>query len=328
MEIVPFGPDDTDALAAWTELVNAVDEVDAPWQRPTSLQGAAARWRHGYDGEPGTPYLARVDGEVIGWAGYEASDYDNLHLGWVDLAVHPKHRRQGHGSALLAAMEDELRRLGRTTVAGGAWDQEAFDAFARHHGYVCKATEMNRRQVLADIDWPALDRRCAEALPYAADYVLERRLGPTPDDELDALAQMASSINDAPTDDLDCEDEVFNAARMRDYESSVAAHGNELYRVVARHLPTGELAGQTVVAVSRIQPGWGAQHDTSVVREHRGHRLGLLLKADMLRWLREAEAGLASITTWNAESNDQMIGVNEILGYVVLGRARVYQRAL
>ena len=328
MEIVPFGPDDTEALAAWTDLANAIDQIDAPWQRPTTPRAAAARWRHGYDGEPGTPYLARVDGEVVGWAGYEASEYDNLHLGWVDVGVHPKHRRQGYGSQLLAAIEDELRRLGRTTVAGGAWDADAFDAFATHHGYACKATDMNRRQVLAGIDWPELDRRCAEALPHAADYVLERRFGPTPDAELEALAQMASSINDAPTDDLDYEDEVFSAGRMRAYEESAAAFGNDLYRVIARHAPSGELAGQTVVAVSRDLPGWGAQHDTSVVRTHRGHRLGLLLKADMLRWLRDAEPDLASITTWNAESNDQMIGVNEILGYVVLGRARVYQRAL
>jgi hypothetical protein len=83
-----------------------------------------------------------------------------------------------------------------------------------------------------------------------------------------------------------------------------------------------------VVAVSRDQPGWGSQHDTSVVRAHRGRRLGLLLKADMLRWLRDDEPGLVSLTTWNAESNDRMIGVNEILGYVVLGRVKVYQRAL
>jgi GNAT superfamily N-acetyltransferase len=328
MEILRFGPDDTEALTAWTDLVNAIDEADAPWQRPTSLRVADARWRHGGDGEPGTPYLARVDGEVVGWAGYEASEYDNLHLGWVDVGVHPQHRRQGYGSRLLTAMEDELRRLGRTTVAAGAWDADAFDAFARRHGYECRSTEMNRRQMLADIDWAELDRRYDEALPHAADYVLERRLGPTPDDQLDALALMASSINDAPTDDLDYEDEVFSAARMRAYEDSVAAHGNELYRVVARHVPTGELAGQTVVAVSRDQPGWGSQHDTSVVRAHRGRRLGLLLKADMLRWLRDDEPGLVSLTTWNAESNDRMIGVNEILGYVVLGRVKVYQRAL
>jgi hypothetical protein len=182
--------------------------------------------------------------------------------------------------------------------------------------------------VLADIDWAELDRRYDEALPHAADYVLERRLGPTPDDQLDALALMASSINDAPTDDLDYEDEVFTPERMRAYEVGWAALGFRQYRLVARHLPTGELAGQTCVGVLAADPTWGEQDDTTVTRPHRGHRLGLLLKIGMLRWLAEAEPDLVRIDTWNAESNAHMIGVNEVLGYRVMGREWAYQRSL
>jgi RimJ/RimL family protein N-acetyltransferase len=62
------------------------------------------------------------------------------------------------------------------------------------------------------------------------------------------------------------------------------------------------------------------------VRSHRGHRLGLLLKSDMMRWLGEAEPQLRTIDTWNAESNDHMIAINERLGYRVMGRGIAYQR--
>jgi len=326
MELHPFGPDDTAALAAWTDLVNEIAATDAPWERRTTPALADARWRHGWDGEPGTPYLARVGERVVGWAGIAASEYDNLHLAWLEVGIHPDARRQGHGSALLDAMAAEARRLGRTSVAIGAWESEAGDGFAKAHGLERRSAEINRRQVLAELDWATLDRMYAEALPHAADYVLERRFGPTPDDALDAVAAMASAINDAPTDDLDYEDEVFSGARMRAYEAAVDAHGGDLYRVVARHVPTGELAAQTVVAVSRTEPSWADQHDTSVTRAHRGHRLGLLLKTDMLRWLRDAAPAVATIDTWNAESNDRMIGVNEALAYRVLGRVWVYQR--
>ena len=48
----------------------------------------------------------------------------------------------------------------------------------------------------------------------------------------------------------------------------------------------------------------------------------------MLRWLREDEPQLLTVDTWNAESNDHMIGVNEILGYQVMGREWAYQRQL
>jgi RimJ/RimL family protein N-acetyltransferase len=82
------------------------------------------------------------------------------------------------------------------------------------------------------------------------------------------------------------------------------------------------------VAVESDRPWIGEQHDTSVVAAHRGHRLGLLLKTDMLRWLAEAEPGLATLDTWNMESNAHMIGVNERLGYEVLGREVEFQRDL
>ena len=138
---------------------------------------------------------------------------------------------------------------------------------------------------------------------------------------------MASAINDAPTDDLDIEDEVFNAERMKAYEDACAFRRERAYRVVARHVPTGKLAGQTVVVVESERPAYGDQHDTSVVRAHRGHRLGLLLKAEMLRWLAEDEPQVEHIETFNAESNDHMIGVNEILGYRVMARELAYQKS-
>ena len=76
------------------------------------------------------------------------------------------------------------------------------------------------------------------------------------------------------------------------------------------------------------RPGIGHQHDTSVVGAHRGHRLGLLLKASMLQWLAEERAAAGEVDTWNAESNDHMIGVNEQLGCVVMGRRLEFQRDL
>ncbi len=58
----------------------------------------------------------------------------------------------------------------------------------------------------------------------------------------------------------------------------------------------------------------------------RGHRLGLLLKSAMNLWLAEAEPKLRTVDTWNAESNDHMIAVNEALSYRAMGRELQYQR--
>ena len=58
---------------------------------------------------------------------------------------------------------------------------------------------------------------------------------------------------------------------------------------------------------------------TVVVRNHRGHRLGLLLKIAMMELLATTEPQLEQIMTWNGQSNDQMIAVNEAMGYTVFG---------
>ena len=227
---------------------------------------------------------------------------------------------------MLDAVLAEARGRGRTSFGSDAWDADGHAAFAATHGFEPKSRAINRRQVLADVDFADLARRYGEALGLAADYELVRRVGATPDDELDAVAEMTAAINDAPTDDLDIEDEAFPPERIRAYESAQESRGHRLYRVLARHRGTGELAGHSVVVVDGERPELAEQHDTSVLGTHRGHRLGLLLKADMNLWLREAEPQLVSVDTWNAESNAHMIGVNELLGYRVLGREIEYQR--
>ena len=147
----------------------------------------------------------------------------------------------------------------------------------------------------------------------ATDYELVRWRasagGPAPQ-----VAGITAAINDAPIDDLDIEDEVFTADRIRDYETPRQS-GHRLWRIIARHRRTGEAAGHTAVVVHTERPELAHQHDTAVVRDHRGHRLGLLLKAEMMRWLAEVEPQVNSIDTWNAETNDHMIAVNERLGY-------------
>ena len=328
MDITRFGPDDAAALKEWVELSNAVRSADSPWETEVTLLRTEARFRVGWDGEPSTPYLARVEGTVVGGGAISTSEYDNLHLAWLGVLVHPEHRRQGHGSGILAHLEDEARRMGRTSAGIDGWDSDVTRGFAAKHGFEKKHQSIARRQYLADLDRADLDKRYDEALAAAADYVLERQRFPTPDTDLDDLAEMASAINDAPTDDLEIEDEVFSAQRMKAYEDACAFRRERVYRVVARHVPTGKLAGQTVVVVESERPAYGDQHDTSVVSTHRGHRLGLLLKVEMLRWLAEEEPQLEHVETFNAESNGHMIGVNEVLGYRVMARELSFQKSL
>lgn len=328
MEIEQVDPADAAAVDDLVALTNAVRTADSPWEHPLTAAEAIGELRHGWDGEPALQFLARAGDDVVAVGAYETSAYDNLHLAWLGILVHPDHRRRGHGSALLATLRERAVAEGRTSIGIGGWDSPATIGFAARHGLSQKAVEVNRRQVLADLDRRALDAAYDDALPHAAGYELLRLPAITPDPLLPELAVMTAAINDAPTDDLDIEDNVFPPERIAAYDAAQAARGHRLHRLVARERATGELAGQSVVAVEAERPELAEQHDTSVLAAHRGHRLGLLLKLEMLRWLAEAEPQIATIDTWNAESNDRMISVNELLGYRVVGRELVFQGAV
>jgi GNAT superfamily N-acetyltransferase len=328
LQIRRFEPDDAADAAASLRLLNAASAVDSPWEHPWPPRRFETMLRQGHDGEPPTAYLACAAGEAVASGLVFASDRDNRHVAWLVLAVVPEQRRRGFGTALFDHLTGEVRAVGRTSVGSFGWEGEQTTRFAEAVGLECRSRSIMRRQFLQEVDRAALDASYDEAARAAADYELVRITGRTPPGLVDAMVTLVAAINDAPTDDLDLEDEVFSAERLAAYEEASIAGGDRLYRLVARHRRTGDLGGHTVVGVEEDRPGYANQHDTAVARAHRGHRLGMLLKTGMLQWLVEAEPQLETLDTWNAESNQHMVAVNEALGYHVLGRELQFQVAL
>jgi GNAT superfamily N-acetyltransferase len=309
-------------------IINAAHALDCPWLPHVTTHRRTMDVRYGWDSSPTRHLLAEVRGELVAEATVELGEWDNRDLAWIHLLVHPGHRRRGVGSALLEETRGIARDAGRTKIGGSWWQTAATEAFAAHHGFRLASREVYRRVILAELPVGLADTAYDEAAAQAGDYELVRVEGRAPDELLPGIAQLTAAINDAPLDDLDIEDEVFPVQRIRDYEEATTESGHRLRRVMARHRETGKLAGHTLVAVDLESSHLAHQHDTAVVRAHRGHRLGLLLKADMLRWLASAEPQVVSVDTWNAESNDRMIAVNQRLGYRPLGCDLAFQGRL
>ncbi len=328
LQIRPFTPDDTVDVHAAFEITNAVAAVDAPWEHPWLEPRFEVFLRQGWDGEPPAPYIGTVDDTPVAVGLLFTSERDNTHLAWAWMAVLPDHRRNGYGSTLFERLMDEARAKGRTSIGTDGWESERAAGFAAKYDLEKKSQAIMRRQHLAELEHSQLQKLHDEAAELATDYELVRIIGRTPPELVEAMVELASAINDAPTDDLDIEDEVFSPERLAAYEEAALARGNRLYRLVARHRETGELGGHTVIDVEEQRPTIADQHDTAVARAHRGHRLGMLLKAGMLLWLADAEPQIQTVDTWNAESNDHMIAVNELLGYRVMGRELQFQRSL
>ena len=324
MKLVEFGPEDAGHVQAFVDVRRAIDALDCPWEPVWSAYRQQMYMRHSWEGEPGRWFLAYDGDEPVGTATIDASDYDNLEMAWLSVRVAPAHRRRGLGRAILDEVEAVAGEMGRPLLLLDGWDGPATLGFAATTGFERKSAAIRRLQVVADAPDPRPIRD--DALAHAADYDLVRVDGYAADDLLPDLVDLTAAINDAPFDDLEWEDEIYSVERVRAYERAQIESGHRLRRIVARHRRTGEPAGHSVVVVDSEQPTIAEQHDTSVVRAHRGHRLGLLLKAEMMLWLAEDEPQVERVFTDNAESNRHMIAVNDRLGYRPLGRILEFQR--
>ena len=331
MRLVRVDHRDRAAVAASVELLNLAQRLDDPDGHP-GIPELAARWlEFGWDLEPDERYLYLPAGsdEPVAVLEVQLPARDNRHLVWGSIVVHPDHRRLGHGRALVDELVRRAAEAGRTTIwLGAPEDDPGARAFLEACGFHYASHDARRKQVLADVDPAAIDALSEKAAAAAHDYRLERLAPPYPDELLEQLVEVTAAINDAPMGDLTFEDEVFDLARLRDVETARQGRGDTIYRIAARHRTTGEVGGHTVMIVNPLEPRYGHQGDTAVHRDHRGHRLGLLLKIDMLRWLAETEPGLTEISTWNHADNRYMIDVNEAIGYRLSRVFAMYERTL
>jgi GNAT superfamily N-acetyltransferase len=326
MDIVRVDPDDTSTVGQIVALGEAITKVDSPWAHPSTVTSLTAMLRYGWDGEPPEQYVGVLGDQVIGSSRLWASNYDNLDAAWLDVGVHPDHRRRGYGTQLLSAISERAAAMGRNSLGINGWESAATRGFAAKAGFTFGQEEVNRRLDVDDVPDGFADLVERARRDHARDYEFMTISGPVPRDLLGAMTDLQAAINDAPWDDIEMEPEVFPVERLAAYEHAQLNGGKRLHRVLARHPESGELAGHTVIAVEAERPHFGEQHDTSVVRAHRGHRLGLVLKGLMLDYLRQVEPQARSFDTWNAASNDHMIAVNDAMGFRVMGHALAYQR--
>jgi GNAT superfamily N-acetyltransferase len=318
MSYVRVQPDDAARVQAVADVWNAARAVDDPEAFPSIPEMLAGQLRYGWDLEPGECFLYYPGGaeEAVGVLELELPARDNLHLVWGSITVHPAHRRSGHGSAMMGEILRRAQAAGRSTI----WLEAVEDdpdprKFLESFGFRCASSDARRRQVLADVDQDEIERLWCAAEKAAAGYRLERLPSPAPEDVLADLAAVTAVINDAPMGELTYEHEVYDTARIRDIETARQGRDERCYRLLARHRETGEIAGHTLVVRSPHRERSAGQGDTAVARAHRGHKLGLLLKIAMMRWIAEVAPQVEVIETYNNVDNRYMIDVNEAIGY-------------
>lgn len=298
-------------------------------------------------------------GRVLGFGALALPTSANTHLAHLRLLVAPTADRDAVGRALLDEMLVRARAAGRSTVLyevefgpGTDGDADADGArewvtaasgkgrvaadlpgvrLARSLGFECALVE---RQSLLELPFEpgTLEAFEAEARAAAGDaYRLHTWHGRIPEEWIDAYAALETALAaDEPRGEQDVETDPWDAERVRAEDAHIAERGQSYVITAAEHVAGGELAGMTML-LYRLDDGaaeFAHQESTVVLRAHRGHRLGMLVKTVNARALLAERPGVRRIWTWNNEENPYMLAINVALGFRPAGGSAQMQLRL
>ena len=255
--------------------------------------------------------LARdADGTAVAGGTAELPLRDNTGFVYVEVFTAPEHRRRGHGSAVVEALEDIGRDADRSIMWGEAvWELDAVDpasqAFAEAVGF-----RLDIMDAVRELALPAT----LPTLEVADGYTIHTWRGTCPDRWIPGYTDLRQLINEeAPSGDAGLENEFWDPARTRAEETMWAEQGRTPQVSIAVS-EDGEVVGHTQLLFSDDSTNV-FQWDTLVLPTHRGHGLGLALKVSTMQAATDLLEGRRRIITYNAAGNEAMIRVNEALGF-------------
>lgn len=290
-----------------------------------------------------------VDDQVIGCCSIDLLRDEDGQTARATVAVLDSHAGRGIGSAAFAHLESVARAAGIRKIL--AWAEHHDDGTGREsltpptgfgsvpsdrsarflvrHGFTLEQVER-----VSALTWEAqtlshLDALYVDAAAHAADYRIVQWGAPTPPEHADGFAWLKSRMStDAPDADLGSPEEVWDAARVAQQEERVLIRGWSMQITAAQHTRTGELCAFNELAIGTDPSETTHQWDTLVLREHRGHRLGMLVKTAGLRSWHARHPASSRVVTYNAEENRPMLSINEAIGFTPVAYEGAWKKEL
>jgi len=120
---------------------------------------------------------------------------------------------------------------------------------------------------------------------------------------------------DIPMAEIEFEQETWDGQRVLRQDQNSIKLGRMPYTAAAQHIESGALVAYTRLVTPVDKPGVAYQGDTLVHGDHRGHRLGLLVKLANLDAMVADDPEVRRIHTWNAGENEWMLAINTAMGF-------------
>jgi len=291
-------------------------------------------------------WLVVRDGAPVGRVGVDVPLEEGSKTAFWLIELLSEAQGHGLGTAGYALVEQTAREHGRTVLqswaehpAGpgpvivpptgfGSIPKDRAARFYAANGY---ALEQVERVSALDLQAPTdtLENLLAEARAASTDYRVVQWSLPTPGEFVDGYAWMKSRMStDAPAAALEYDEETWDAARLVTHDAMYTDAGRHMLVTAAQHVETGALCAFNELVIGTDRTAASHQEDTLVLKEHRGHRLGMLVKcAGLLAW-RDFAPESPRIITYNAEENRPMLNINEAIGFVPIAYEGAWKKVL
>lgn len=279
-------------LEAWVRLRNAVVPNE-----PVAVEAMRA------DEEGRLLLLAELDDTTVGCGIARRSHFAGR--GFVAARVHPDFRRKGVGTALMLALCDHVRGLGRDVLSYFVYaDDPGSVAFADQYG---QQVDYRLEQIrVVGIEEPV-------APPEGIAFV-------DLDGRRDELLRAAWPLALQAYEDMPLPGEV--TLDFDEWLRDEATHPDGSF--VALH--HGEVVGFAGLCKRANDPAMAEHGLTAVLRDFRRRGIAHALKRSQLAWA--TRTGIRALVTWTQKGNEPMQRLNRSLGYVDHARVLIYSGPL
>ncbi len=291
-------------------------------------------------------WIVILDGECVGRMGVDIPLEEGSRVAYGLIELLPRVWGRGIGTAAHELIVQKTRDEGRTVLQAWAERPEAsgerieaptgFGSIPRDHvarfllglGYSLEQVERVSAYDLQQSP-DRLEELFRDAAEHATGYRIVQWQPPVPAEHADGYAWMKSRMStDAPAAGLEFDEQAWDADRIAQHEARYLDGGQTMLVTAAQHIETGALCAFNELVAGEDLTAASFQEDTLVLKEHRGHRLGMLVKtAGLLRW-RALVPDSPRLITYNAEENRPMLSINEAIGFVPISYEGVWKKVL
>jgi mycothiol synthase len=270
--------------------------------------------RHEDESRPSEPLwgniIADKAGVIVGVGNFYQYRHDPRKFS-VFVDVHPAHQRQGAGTMLYRALRDTL----------AAHQPAALSSIAREHvvsrmhflpklGFVETMREWESRLNPAKFDPGVLRSAVQRAESAAVEIRTFADLSSDPERERNIYELSNRVMEDVPSTEP-FQPIPFEEFRERVFEKHEGLLPDAWFIALERE--TGKYVGMS----SLYKPMVGEFLNTGltgVLRDYRGRGIASALKLRAALYAKEK--GISEVRTWNAQTNEEMLAINEKMGFV------------